>query len=131
MFARKRDSPFTPNDRSSSFVFSKCAFCSSVSTEKQICFVSTGPRGGSLSGTTLPSTRRSGGVPVVMCMSLAPFSIIALRSWWRLTFRSAGCVIRVPSVRHRDAHDLFGRRDPVEDLQDAAHAQRGHPVLRS
>ena len=93
MLARKRESPFTPNDRSSSLCFSKCARCSSVSTVKQSAFVSTGPSAGSFSGTMLPSMRSSGGVPVVMCMSLAPFSIIVLRSWCRLTFRSFGSLI--------------------------------------
>src|ERR1700677_2385559 len=133
MFARNRDSPFTPNDRSSSLCFSNCERCSSVSTEKHSCLVSTGPSGDSLSGTIDPSIRKSGGEPVVMCMSLAPFSIIVLRSWWRLTFTSPlGCVMFVlclPSVRDGDAHDLFGGRDAVDDLPDAAGAQRDHPIL--
>src|SRR3984957_4174166 len=133
MFARKRDSPFTPNDRSSSLCFSKCARCSSVSTEKHSCLVSTGPSGESLSGTIDPSIRSSGGEPVVMCMSLAPFSIIVFRSWWRLTFTSAGCVMGLLSPRclvgHRDAHALFGRGHAVDDLPDAAGAQGAHPVL--
>src|SRR5450631_568614 len=52
-----------------------------------------GPSGGSFKGTIDPSMRKSGGVPVVMCMSLAPFSIMALSNWWRFTFTSAGWVM--------------------------------------
>src|SRR5579883_3409981 len=126
-FARKRDSPLTPKERSSSLCFSKCARCSSVSTEKQSCFVSTGPSGGSFSGTMLPSMRSSGGVPVVTCMSLAPFSIIVLRSWCRLTRISLGCVMGL--VRHADPHDLLGGGHAVDDLADAADAQGAHAVL--
>src|SRR5437868_3802445 len=78
-----------------------------------------------------------------MCMSLAPFSIIALRSWWRLTLRSAPCVMsgapearprawtagNAKSVRHGHAADFFRRRDPCEHLDDAAHPKRAHPPL--
>src|SRR5438132_3495330 len=97
---------------------------------------------------TSPSMRRSGGAPAVMCMSLAPFSTIALRSWWRLTRFSAGWVIVIRdctarlvaqsrnfesrqthtcaaagSVRHRHAEDLFGRGHAIEHLEDAGHAE--------
>src|SRR5687767_10885940 len=80
---------------------------------------------------TSPSIRRSGGAPAVMCMSLAPFSTIALRSWWRFTRRSAPCVIcsLLPSVRHRHAEDFLRRRDALEHLHDARHAKGHHALL--
>ncbi len=97
--------------------------------------VSTGESGGSLSGTIAPSMRKSGGEPVVMCMSLAPFSIMARSSWWRLTLTPSspiaicyslthGC--SSGSVGHGDAEDLFRRGHAFEHLPDARHAQRDH-----
>src|SRR5208282_1941997 len=58
------------------------------------------------------------------------FSIIALRSWCRLTLTSLGWVISplASPIRHRDAHDFFRRRDAVEHLEDAARAEREHAV---
>src|SRR5262252_4804106 len=47
-------------------------------------------RAGSLRGMTDPSTRKSGAEPVVMCISLAPLSIIALRSCCRVTRSASG-----------------------------------------
>src|SRR5690349_10994876 len=73
--------------------------------------------------------RRSGGAPVVMCMSLAPFSIMARSSWWRLTCSACSLIGPSASIGHRHAHDLFRRRDAVDDLANAAHAQRAHAVL--
>src|SRR5690606_22379036 len=92
--------------------------------------------------------RKSGGEPVVMCMSLAPFSIMARSSWCRLTLTPSGGLVAsielsdpwcfsktvrfrraCRSVRHGDARDFLGRGDAVEDLLDAAHAQGGHTVL--
>src|SRR5579872_996361 len=129
MLARNLERLLTPNDRSSSFDFSNSARCSSLSTEKHSCLVSTGPSGGSLRGMMLPSMRKSGGVPVVMCMSLAPFSIIVLRSWCSVTLNSADCVMQCLLVRHGDAHDLFGSRHPVDDFLDAARTKGAHPVF--
>src|SRR5258708_7824956 len=71
-----------------------------------------------------PSMRKNGGAPAVMCLSLAPFSTIALGSWWRLILTSAPCVIWL--VPHRDAEDFLCRRHAVEHLENAAHAQRQH-----
>src|SRR6185369_6153033 len=86
--------------------------------------------GGSLSGTIAPSMRKSGGDPVVMCMSLAPFSIMARKSWCRLTFRpSSGFIACSPSVRHRHAQDLFRSRDAFQHLLDSAGAQGRHTEL--
>src|SRR6476620_7845132 len=131
MLPRKRERFFTPNERSSSLSFSNAIFCSSVMIEYARCFVSTGVSGGSLSGMTSPSMRRSGGAPAVMCLSLAPFSTIALRSWWRLTLFSPGWVIvsTLSSISHRNAEDLVGRGDAVEHLEDAGHSEAHHALL--
>src|SRR5688572_4482144 len=88
--------------------------------------------GGSLSGTTVPSMRRSGGVPLVMCMSLAPFSTIARRSCWSVYRRPSCCPtisVVMRSIPHRHAADLLGRGDAREHLLDPAHPEGQHPAL--
>src|SRR6187399_3262035 len=69
-----------------------------------------GESGGSFSGTTAPSMRSSGGDPVVMCMSLAPFSIMARSNWCRLTLRpSSGFIfVRSRSGQGFAVEELFG-----------------------
>src|SRR6478609_8138798 len=69
-----------------------------------------GESGGSFSGTTAPSMRSSGGDPVVMCMSLAPFSIIARSNWCRLTLRpSSGFIfVRSRSGQGFSVEERFG-----------------------
>ena len=54
--------------------------------------VGGGERLDGFSGTSAPSMRICGGAPVVMWRSDAPFSIISLSSWCRLTMT----VLRVP-----------------------------------
>src|SRR3954453_1020993 len=90
-----------------------------------------GESGGSLSGTTAPSMRSSGGDPVVMCMSLAPFSIMARSNWCRLTLRpSSGFIFGCrPSIGHRHAQNLFRGGDAFEHLLDAARTQGCHAEL--
>jgi len=56
-----------------------------------------------LSGTIAPSMRKSGGEPVVMCMSLAPFSIMARKSWCQIDLKA----------RFGTVHWLFRLPDPA------------------
>src|SRR5262245_16241249 len=100
-----------------------------------------GPSAGSDSGSTDPSTRSSGGAPVVMCMSLAPLSIMTFRSCcrftrgasapWSITPRYGAYPLKLESgsVAHRNAEDFFGAGHAVEDFADAACAQGQHPLL--
>src|SRR6187551_811228 len=72
-----------------------------------------GESGGSLSGTIAPSMRKSGGEPVVMCMSLAPFSIMARSNWCRLTLRPSSGFIFVLSFRpNLSVENRFGAGAP-------------------
>src|SRR5512137_3060266 len=66
--------------------------------------------------------RSWGGEPVVMWRSEAPFSTIALSSWWRLA-----TVFLLEAVRSGVAHRLGQGGRSVLDLVERAHAQRAEP----
>src|SRR5437868_15288535 len=77
--ARKRASPFRPNEKSSSRFSSRRCFCESVMTLYASCLVSAGVNCGRSSGTRCPCTRICGGELLVMWRSLPCISSIRFK----------------------------------------------------
>src|SRR5579862_1436926 len=77
-------------------------------------------------GLSFPWTRTRGGLLVVMCKSLPPISIIF--------FNSSLSVIPdivSPFLQHRFANHFLDSCHSESDLDQAASAQREHPVIHS
>src|SRR6267142_4115807 len=117
--ARKRASPLTPKEKSSSRFSSKRCFWLSVRTLYDRALVSGAVRGGNCKGTSLPSTRICGGELVVMCRSVPPCSTRVFRSWCSVT-------AMLSSSEHRLAHDLFHRREARLDLPQSRATEADH-----
>ncbi len=65
-FARNRERPVTPNEKSSSLSFSKRFCCSSVMMLYAIILLTSGVMRGWFVGRMTPSMRSIGGTPAVM-----------------------------------------------------------------
>jgi hypothetical protein len=75
--------------------------------------VSIGDSGESFSGTIAPSMRSSGGEPVVMCMSLAPFSIMRAEQLMQIDLQALfDAVHSLSNIPERPEWCACSNRDP-------------------
>src|SRR5438309_10661582 len=124
MFARNLESPFIPNEKSSSSVSSNRCFCASVSTEYASCFVSAADSSGYSSGLSTPCTLTIGAELVVMCRSEPPCSII-----FRNSSLNATSGITSSHLFHGFSYYLFEGRHSQSDLFQPALSQSKHSLF--
>src|SRR3984893_7668872 len=124
--ARKRASPFNPNEKSSSRLSSKRCFWESVMTLYASCLVSAGVICGRSSGTRCPCTRICGGELVVTWRSLPPIS----SSLFNRSLNESDIVSPfLLELVNRLACHFFQRGHAGGDLGESAAAQCDHAAL--